>query len=41
MALLFTAIAVSVSVLSICFIALYFMNGAVDEADAKFERTLK
>jgi hypothetical protein len=41
MQLLFTAIAVSVSVLSIALLGLYLLNGAVDEADVKRERGAK
>jgi hypothetical protein len=35
MALLLLVIAVSGTVLSICFVALYFLNGVVDETDLK------
>jgi hypothetical protein len=41
MSLLFTAIAVSVCVLGVALLGLYFMNGAVDEADLKRERGAK
>lgn len=38
MALLLLVIAVSGTVLSICFVALYFLNGVIDETDLKQNR---